>query len=273
MNDDTDDPSNLHEFRHYLHEWSEEVNLLRQNRLLDEGAFISFAKDCGISVSGVIQGDPHEFNQRGWLFQDGTLGDGRSLYHPFRIYPLYRILKACKLNLSPSTSLNRQRLPSMVQHVVEHFLPSDDQISELAREWNRITDLAILLEPVYWPTVSGKLTRPALTSEDDYQRFREKYREKALHLIGTLNREEWQKIHQELRIQAAILDDNGPLYLLLRLSRWERREKLKGSIACALWIRHMAEITRIAFEQVGNDQWDEEDRAFGIWHRGGRSIL
>jgi hypothetical protein len=75
-----------------------------------------------------------------------------------------------------------------------------------------------------------------------------------------------------LRIHAALVDDNGALYLLLRLSKWERREKLKGRTAGALWIRHIAETVRRAFEETRKEQWPEEDQAFGIWSSGGRTV-
>lgn len=96
------------------------------------------------------------------------------------------------------------------------------------------------------------------------------YRQKALHLVGTLDRALWRKIHEELRFDAAWMDENAELYLLLRLATWNRRQSLKGRISGALWLRHLAEVIRRAFEDVHGELWQEEDQAFGIWFPGAR---
>jgi hypothetical protein len=57
---------------------------------------------------------------------------------------------------------------------------------------------------------------------------------------------------------------------LLRLSRWDERKNLEGRISGALWVRHLAEVLRRVFEDVHAVEWFEEDRAFGMWSRGGR---
>ncbi len=46
-------PSEPLDLRSYLENWSDDLELLRQNRLLDEGTFLRFARDRGIAVSGV----------------------------------------------------------------------------------------------------------------------------------------------------------------------------------------------------------------------------
>jgi len=69
------------------------------------------------------------------------------------------------------------------------------------------------------------------------------------------------------------VDDNGDLYLLLRASTWQIRERLKGPISAALWIRHMGEVVRRGFEQVNAERWKEEDWAFGAWVGRGRTLL
>ncbi|MGA3242429.1 MAG: hypothetical protein ABSG03_39795 [Bryobacteraceae bacterium] len=73
-----------------------------------------------------------------------------------------------------------------------------------------------------------------------------------------------------MRTEAAGLDNNSELYVLLRLSTWMQREALKGRIAGAMWIRHMAEVIRRGFEELHAERWLEEDQAFGQWHSGGR---
>lgn len=69
-----------------------------------------------------------------------------------------------------------------------------------------------------------------------------------------------------------MIDDNSDLYLFLRVAAWDERKRLKGPVSCALWIRHMAEVIRRAFEEVHNQRWPEEDEAFGDWPTGAREI-
>ena len=75
----------------------------------------------------------------------------------------------------------------------------------------------------------------------------------------------WERLHASIRQRAARLDDNPELYLLLRLSSWERRKELTGRIGGALWIRPIAEVIRMGFEELHQVRWLEEDRAFGRW--------
>jgi hypothetical protein len=257
-----------------LEKWSEDLESLRQNQLLAESRFISFAIDRGLPVFGVLKGDPGDFHDRGWLRSDGTDHDSRPLFHPFRIYPLHRILNSCRLGLARSATLR----PEAALKLVERLLHSSvvQEIEHDAPFWNEIVDLAILLEPVYWPDITGRLrlgggaTRAALLSD---------YRNRALELVKTLDPKPWRERHDSLRIEAGRMDENSSVYLLLRASDWDRREELKGHLSGALWIRHIAEVIRRAFEEVYGEQWREdelwleEDQAFGTWHKGGRRRL
>jgi hypothetical protein len=169
--------------------------------------------------------------------------DGRRnkdlLFHPFRIYVFDKALSEG-----------------------ERFA------AERARELNGIVDLAILLEPLFWPSIVGH--RREAVGAKDLKTQRTKYRSKALKLVKTLDPVVWRKFHENLRIDAAWMDRNSELYVLLRLSSWEQREKLEGKLSCALWIRHMAEVIRLAFEEAHQTQWVEEDEAFGYWPQGSR---
>ena len=73
-----------------------------------------------------------------------------------------------------------------------------------------------------------------------------------------------------MRIDAAWLDKNHELYVLLRVAGWEKRKNLQGQVSGALWIRHIAEVIRRAFEEVHSVRWLEEDQAFGLWFPAGR---
>ncbi|HAE38244.1 MAG TPA: hypothetical protein DCG57_06335, partial [Candidatus Riflebacteria bacterium] len=76
--------------------------------------------------------------------------------------------------------------------------------------------------------------------------------------------------HEQLRLDAHSIDSNQELYLLLRIADWNSRKQLKGKVAGALWIRHIAETIRRGFEEANNLCWLEEDRAFEQWINGAR---
>ena len=246
-------PNRIPDLRQYIEEWSEDLKLLRQNALIGGYALIRFVEDRGMAVSGLTIGDLEDFKKRGWLTVDGIDYKGNPLFHPFRICPVYYSLKACQLKMTG--------------------LSDADPIEEAAREKGRVAaDLAILLEPVYWPRITGWLSRSDGLSKSDYESVLGDYRCKALQLIDSINPEFCQEIHELLRKDAARMDKNSELYVLLRLSTWTQRKKLKGRISGALWVRHIAEVIRRGFEEVHSNRLPEEDQAFETWHPGGRKM-
>ena len=261
------------EFREQFSAWADDLESLRQNSLLTESNFLTFTRERGVPVCGVCSGEPSDFSDRGWLPFDGQYDDGTRLYHPFRIYALYFLLEACDLHISKVSSLHPEEMLSLVAQVLENCIPNDTAFQQLADGYNRVVDLAILLEPIYWPSISGWTSSSAWLTEDARNARLAEYKEKVRKLLLLLDPEEWKKIHERLRHQSAIIDDNDDLYLLLRLSRWNRRERLKGKIALALWIRHIAEVIRLGFADICAEKWDEEDQAFGMWHPGGRKAF
>jgi hypothetical protein len=82
------------DLQRYLQEWSKELDVLRQNHLLDEAQFISFARERDVPVTGLVTGDPGEFHKRGWLTSDGEDYKGELAFHPFRVYPLHQAVRA-----------------------------------------------------------------------------------------------------------------------------------------------------------------------------------
>jgi hypothetical protein len=183
---------------------------------------------------------------------------------------LYEILRRCEVRIADSTTLRRYSAPELAKWVLE-LTPSADQIAEKAKCCNKIADLAILLEPLYWPRITGQENYGM--SEEQHDAQLNEYRPKAMRLVETLDLTFWREAHKWLRIGAAGMDDNPSLYLLLRLANWSRREKLKGRIAGALWIRHIAEVIRRAFEDVHGERWPEEDQSFGHWPSGARTRI
>jgi len=133
-----------------------------------------------------------------------------------------------------------------------------------------VADLAILLEPVYWPEVTDRFSIGGGIGENEFHTRLDEYRKKILHLVKNLDPSFWRDRHESLRFDAGRVDENSELYVLLRSASWEKRDELKGRVSAALWIRHLAEVLRRGFEQAHGERWLEEDQAFGNWRAGAR---
>ena len=250
-------------------QWSEDIQVIQQNRLLGESAFSEFARKRGVPLWGTVAADIAELHAKSWIKQDGTDQDCSPLFHPFRLYPLHRILESWRLGMATSVPPDGERTLALVSSVLKR-LPSVETITGNSLTWNRISELAVLLEPIYWPRITGhRISRTATNSNSAMSQLR-RYRQATLTLVEGLPLEKWRETHSELREQAAQMDENSTLSLLLRTSLWKEREKLTGRISGALWIRHLAEVIRRAFEEAHGVTWPEEDEAYGYWNQGGR---
>lgn len=166
--------------------WREDLEVLRQNWLLSESDFLTFASERGLSVHGVLEGEPSDFHRKKWLECDEKDSVGRPLFHPFRIYPLYELLNWAALKLLPTNNTHSSQV-SVFEQSVPH--------------WNGIANLAILLEPVYWPWMVGAERRSSLVSEAEYRARAADYRKKVLDVVKGLNAEIWRKAHGQLRLE------------------------------------------------------------------------
>jgi hypothetical protein len=253
-----------------IQELADQLATCRQNQLLSEGEFIGFCKKRDIPVFGVLTGDPSKLQARGLLKEDAKNNSNLLLYHPFRFYIVYEVLDLLRIPLAWSSYLERERVLSTLERRLHEWLPSDKQISARAAKANEIVELAILLEPIYWQHVTRIIVGSAFTMEDKPDNS--SYINKVKQYVKSLCPEQWKANHDILRRRTANIDDNGSLYLLLRLSCWEEREKLARRISLTLWIRHIAEMIRLAFEKQYEVKWDEEDWAYSHWLENGRKF-
>jgi len=219
----------------YIADWSVDLDDLRQNDLLRESQFLSFAQDRGIRVNGVVFGEPGELHRKGWLRCD-SINDDDLYFHPFRLYALQRLLPLSK---------------------ADKGLIDKEMIDKQAARYSTIVDLAILSEPVYWPRITGQVR--ARSFDDNTSLARHAHWRRIEALLKALDPATWCEIHEQLRRDAACLDDNTDLYVLMRVSKWQQRERLKGPLSGALWLRHLAEVIRRGFEDVHGVEWLEED--------------
>lgn len=235
---------------------------LSQNHLVNEAALIRFSKSRGCYVSGVVKGDPSKYISKGWLNSDNIDACSKEQFHLFRFYPLHVGGRLCKLNLTPTSTLDRHAFNNSLPKLND-LLPSLEFIGKEFEKANLVANLAILLEPIYWPIITSRITYPVCTTSEDYEIKLDNYKELVFSLVKKLDPKEWEKHHETLRFQASEMDDNSELYILLRLSPWIKIERTTGKIGGALWIRLMAEVLRRAFRDVHDVNWLEEDQAFG----------
>jgi hypothetical protein len=293
-------------------EYRPQLTEFAQIDLLGEDRFLDWLKSRSVPVFGSTFGsDLQEFWSRGWLRADKAdivkrgrrrplvepvealsfehplgekirgAGRGRSYelqFHPFRLYPMLRILSAMRWTLSRGSVLYpkglREHADRHVQRVRTHL--RSPRFLEQIEGWNGIADLAILLEPLYWPYMTGRTTErsfvlPGSLEETNKGGRLAEYRSSILAFVQRIPKAMLAGAHMDLRYQASLLDDNQELYLILRASSWSRRERLKGDIGAALWIRHLAEVIRLAYDELYDDRLVHEDEAGSQWVEGARA--
>lgn len=261
----------LPDFSEHFQDLMPTSNLLRQNRLLDARGLSGFAYDRGIPIWHADGGDVGVLHRRGLLNADGLDYDDKPIFHPFRMYPAHETLRVIRSNPDMAKVLGADEDLWVMERKLT-TLPYDEITQQMARQSNLIADLAILLEPLYWPRITGWQRRTGGLHEEEFHEVQEQFCQDALDFIRTLDCAVWQKEHETLRHDAAGLDENGTLYALLRLSHWDSRKDLKGDIAGALWLRHMAEVLRRGFEEAHGVQWLEEDQCYIPWPPRGRKF-
>jgi hypothetical protein len=244
----------------------------RQNSLMAESAFLSFLSERGIPVFGIVEGEPGTFFRRLWLDCDGVDQHGSPLFHPFRLFPVHRILDRCKLRIARGASLNPDGYLRLAESSLKD-IPNDQEFKALGREWNRVVDLATLLEPIYWPRiVEGRRFSSNLSITHSTTTLAQ-YRAKMLAFVRTLDLKLWKRVHACLLIDASWMDRNTHLYVLLRVASWKQREALTGSLSGAMWLRHMAEVIRRGFEDGFDQQWPEEFESGGHFYEGVKETI
>lgn len=278
------------------HLLSKSATRFRQQFLLDGRQLENFCNDRGVRL---IHGESSALWRQSWLradelrftpreFADGyyhlkatdkrPIGSGTSprtrrgcrtspLFHPFRIAALRLIAPSVDLSLQPGQRLFETIEPEEAPYRLKR---TENTIAELD-EASGIADLAILLEPLYWPFITSKLfgdiTRKDLAS------LYASHRKHVLELAREVTVDSFKAAHHMLMSGAHALDQNDDVYLVLRLAKWEKREKLKGRIGGALWLRHIAEVIRRGCEEVHGASLPEEDEFGASWPRGVRTRM
>ncbi|TMO29664.1 hypothetical protein CWC28_05715 [Pseudoalteromonas sp. S4492] len=256
--------NNQNEIISFINKNKELLSDITQNKLLTESQMIKFARDCSITVGGAVTGDPSKFKRLNWISSDELAEQHRVVFHPFRLLPIYIAIEQCSLSITPTSTIDRDNFFDFLKQYMNTH-PKLEAIKKRVNEYDLISSLAIILEPLYWPCITSQKSFSTFYDETKFDNLVNSYQKDVHNLLKKLDVEFWSKAHTELRCIAAKLDGNENLYVLLRLSPWEKRKKLKSHIAAALWIRHIAEVIRLGFESIHKVEWPEEDIAFSQW--------
>ena len=289
-----------------LRERQAQTRELSTERLLSDDEFAGWARGIGTDCWRSFNSDIALLWQRGWLQADevrlistsaksddltpncrplATMALGQAhpkagrwrrfdiRVHRFRLFPFHCILHRMDWTMTRTAVL----YPSALQrHTGEHirrfkmWLTGPNAIQQI-RWWNGIADLAIILEPLYWPTITAHVSRTK-PKQVDPEVLRD-YREFALATLAGIPKAQLAQAHEELRFAACRQDSNGALYLLMRTTNWYKRDQLTGAFAGALWLRHIAEVLRRGFDELYEDRLVHEDEGFGVWVKGMRALL
>ncbi len=287
-----------------IRNWASDLVVLTQTQTLDEAKFLTWCRERAIEISGVVAGDPGEFWRRGWLRAEGVLWrpkdlnrrylepvkyqtDDRAIgvtlddssgdwnpeprFHPFRSYPVYKIISSLQTNWAVSSVLSELFSDHHAKSVkdIQEFIEQGGMTLGADRS-NGIADLAILLEPVYWPWITSRFVGRGFSDQAEIEDLRESHRIRMMDVVRSIAVRELKEIHEQIRIDALQIDRNEELYLLMRSSNWDTRDKLRGPFGLALWFRHMAEVIRRGAEEAHQVTFPEEDEGFSHWFEGAR---
>ncbi len=215
--------------------------------------------------SGVFSKKPPELN-------------GLELYfHPFRLYVLHHIHRVFGSNISSTQYLlNPEGLISLSGREIELLdsWSSSEQCAERFEHWNRIAELAIVLEPAaYGKVFHATKWRFPDTAETIEAKLIER-RKEVKAFLSAVPGKEINKLRADLCRDAELIDRNKMVHVLLRLMSAHERLKLRSHLGACMVILSMAEIIRRAVEDAKAEQYPEEDElGFGQWMEGARKVV
>jgi hypothetical protein len=201
-----------------------------------------------------------------------------SLYfHPFRIYVLYQLQKAFRLKLS---AMQYFRYPEAAENLVRCWYQAIDQktsgesFKSVVDQWNLAAEAAIVTEPASYGKVFGYTRWNLGETEETIKAKRDDYLRTTLCAIDSSNLHELEDVREGLCSAADIVDENKVLHVLLRLTKWHRKDELKSAIGLARVFLSMAEIIRRVLESNLKVCIPEEDElGLGQWMKGARRVI
>lgn len=198
-------------------------------------------------------------------------------FHPFRFYVLYHVERIFSQRITSTQFLsNPQGLIRLSELEIEYKtqFTSGGKICDLFDQWNRIAEASIILEPYSYERVYGLIKYSFPDTEETIKKKHIEYRSHIDKIINLDDRLIFEEYRQKLCCSAEDIDSNKSIHVLLRLTSWHRRNKIKDAIGGSLVLLSMAEIIRRPLEKALNIKLPEEDElGYGQWMAGGRQAL
>jgi hypothetical protein len=200
------------------------------------------------------------------------------LFHPFRLYVLYHVDRIFGMLCPTSTQylLNPEGILTVSKYKIDLLNRStaEEEFAERFENWNRLAELAIVLEPTAYSAVFHVLrSRYPYTPETLDAKLQE-CRENIRSLFSDFSVKDINKIRSKFCQAAELLDNNKMVHVLLRLMSQHERLKLRSTLGGSMQFLCMAEIIRRAAEDSLDQRLPEEDElGFGQWMPGARKTI
>lgn len=198
-------------------------------------------------------------------------------FHPFRLYLLYHVNRVFSSAIaSTQYLLNPHGLVTLSEHSIEQLnhWTSSAQCAERFEHWNRVAELAIILEPSAYGSVFQSVRWRIPDDEKSIAAKLKVRREAVAPLLSGCSKKEIDEFRQDLCQSAEIIDRNKMIHVLLRLMSARERLKLRSSLGAAMLLLCMAEIIRRAAEEAKGESFPEEDElGFGQWMKNARKSI
>lgn len=198
------------------------------------------------------------------------------LFHPFRVLVLFHIDRIFRLSSSAAQYLY---FPDGLRRIADQHVQSLDSWTRTDSPanrfdyWNRVAELAIVLEPGVFRQVFGFTRIPGREEEVKFVARLDEHQVKSRGLITELGQIELDKMREELCYEAHKMDGNDDLHVILRFMHGRERLRLKGRLGASMAFLGMSEIMRRAAEPILGPLREEDELRPGQWMPGARQML
>jgi hypothetical protein len=149
-----------------------------------------------------------------------------------------------------------------------------NEFAERFEHWNRVAELAIVLEPTAYSAVFHVMRGSYPDTQEAFAAKLQELREKIRSLFSYFLVQDINSIRSELCQQAELFDQNKLIHVLIRLMSQHERLKLRSALGGSMLFLCMAEIIRRAAEDALGQNFPEEDEmGFGQWMSGARKSI
>jgi len=203
---------------------------------------------------------PHRTEGYGGVFkkEKAEIGNLELYFHPFRLYVLHHVDRIFRAAVSSTQYLmNPEGLATLSKHHAEQLdrWTSGEQCAERVEYWNRVAELAIIVEPTAYFRVFHLNRWTVPNTEEAFAAKLGKRREQVNALLSGISREEIDNFREDLCWSAENCDHNKMIHVLLRLMSANERLKLRSSLGAAMLLLSMAEMIRRAAEEAKGENF------------------